>query len=415
MTELHHTGKVHNYYSRSSQEDIKFMSKQTMDYPTSITYGTHLQYIHLHTDLPKAESGIITLEDNKAYLLVEDIDLKGDRLVLGANTALLGITSEISNLTSTGLSSGTALITSTKTFNIQNLTIHDVDTLFDCQGATGNEVVDTLFFNAENIPVLGTINNYDNFIVIASAFINSCGLDFQGTFGTISFTNSIFTNFLNGITMAIPASTTITRRFKVRDSSFITTGTGTSLNVNPSATIPNEGYKLIECNFGGGTSTHLVGVQAIDNIADFFRNRGIDNSKEVGGFHINTPATTTISFNTWTKIAGTTNPSSENSKFSHSNNLLTYTGSITKNFTIIYTVSLSSSNNKEIEVGVSVNGADPELESISLQTTDSAGKIGYQGLSYFLVLHEGDTLELYTRNISDGSNITASRMNITAV
>ena len=71
-----------------------------------------ISFVARKADLPAAVTGVITLAANATYYFVNTLDLTGDRLVCGANTTILGSSSENCRLISTGLSAATALISS---------------------------------------------------------------------------------------------------------------------------------------------------------------------------------------------------------------------------------------------------------------------------------------------------------------
>jgi hypothetical protein len=344
--------------------------------------------------------------------MIRDVDLKGNRIVCGINTVIDGQSSETSSLTSTGLGIGVPMISSNSTVLFRQISFKDVDTLFDIDGG-GVGVIDWFAFNIENVPNIGTIANYENCIINDSAWINSTGCTFTGNHGTIGFTNSIFTNFTNMTTLIIDSNCVISRRLKIVESAIVTTGTGISIDFSVSASVPAQGYNLNALSFTGGTLTHLAGVNEIGNQSLFFRNVGIKNSKSIGQLFLSVPTATVINLvNTWYKISGTTISGSLISKFTHTNNRLTYTGTIDEVFTCNFTVSLSGGNNNVIEVGISKNGAIPLEESISVITLDNGGATSnLTGLQY-IELIENDYIELFVRNLSSTSNITANRLSL---
>ena len=103
----------------------------------TIDISGNVVFINELSDLPDPVGGVITLLDNLTYYFTTDIDLVGNRLVLGSDTTILGASSENCSITSTGLSAGVALITATQTNPIRHITIKDVDTALDFDG-TGN-------------------------------------------------------------------------------------------------------------------------------------------------------------------------------------------------------------------------------------------------------------------------------------
>lgn len=407
-------GNTFKFDTRNGVKNIIFKTGpgQSLNIDSSLTLNSRLTYIYTKNDFPTPDtSGKIVLEDNRAYVLLGNIDLQGNRLVCGQNNVIDGISSENCSLTSTGLDSNTPFISSIYTILFRNITIENVGTLFDLDGqSTG--VIDWTAFNINNVPTIGTIANYNNVIILASAWLNSGGLTFEGSFGTIGLEGSFFLNTSNYTIITIPSTTTISRRFKISESSFVVINTGIALDVDSNTTIPNQGYIINNCNFSGGSSTYLVGLKAINNKSSFFRNEGIENSRSVGGLYLSSSTSTTIVLNTWTKLLGTTTINSSTSKFNHTNNRLTYIGSITQIFDVIAGVSLSGSNGDNVDIGISINGNDPTVDTIVSSTMDSGGKINFAGVPTFFQLQENDYIEIWVRNTSSSNNVTATSINL---
>ena len=226
--------------------------------PSTISAGD-TTFISEKADLPDPSGGIITLEDNKTYFITGPIDLTGDRLVAGQNTVILGGSSENCILSSTGLDSGTALLSSAyslpcRFFAISHGTAINLD-------ATGNsdQALDWIGVNFLNCATIGTVKNYGNAIFQLCAHLNSQGLTFDGSIGTIGFTDCLFNPPASGTALTFPSTLTITRRFRTSYSAFVILSGETGINMSTSATVPVEGYILDTVNFAGG-GTYITGV-----------------------------------------------------------------------------------------------------------------------------------------------------------
>ena len=411
----HYYGTDHVFTSRSKNKLINMRSGQDkiLNFKNSISFNGSSQIIYSLNDLPNAELGVITLEDNKLYIFVGTVDLLGARL-LGGNVSIIeGLSSENSFLTSTGLPLGTALISSEFTIIINSISIIDVDTALNLNGQNNDRVIDWRACNFGNVPNVGTIKNYNNFIYESGAFLNCTGLIFDGNFGTIAIINSIYTNFSNGTSITIADTCVISRRFKIIESSMVTSGTGISVNFSNTATIANQGYILTSCSFSGGTLTTLVGVQASGNKSLFFKNEGISNSRSSGSLYINASTATTVVLNTWTKILGTSTPNPLNEEFSHLNNRLTYLGNLEQIFNISFSASITGSPGRDFEIGISKNGEDPLENTVAQNTADSGGKAKNTSAQSFIGLAQNDYLEVFIKNTTDSTNLTAVRMILT--
>jgi hypothetical protein len=407
-------GKEFFFTSRGTSREIKISAgvNEILNFNNSISINGAIQYIYKYTDLPEPVGGVIQLEDGKNYVFLETIDLLGNRLQGAHNSILTGTSSESSNLTSTGLGIGVPLITSIYTLIFQNLTIFDVDTCFNLQSSSSTYPLDWTKFNIENCKNVGLIKDYNNSIISNSAFINCSGFLFDGTINTIGFNECLFTNFQNLPTITIASTATVGRRFKMTESSMVITGTGVGIDFNTSATVNNQGFILTSCNFSG-TGNYITGVQPANNKALFFKNLGIQNSRSNGGYYINVSTATPVVLNVWTKLLGSTLASTTNQKFSHTeSNRLVYVGALTQIFTFNFHSSLSSGNNNIVEIGVSLNGADPDPDTISRQTADAGGSFSYAGNSFSNQLVQNDYFEIWVRNTSGANAITAASIHM---
>jgi len=198
-------------------------------------------FVNSKSDLPTPSGGVITLADNVTYFFTTTVDLLGDRLICGQNTTILGGSSENCRIKSTGLTQ--ALITSNYSLPMRNITIEAALALnLDGDGVT--TALDWFGVNFTDCAVVGTIKDYSNFIMADSAFLNSSGLTFDGSIGTVGFSQCLFDGRSATTTFILPATLTVTRRFRVIYSSFVVLSGETGINVNASATIPTEAYIL---------------------------------------------------------------------------------------------------------------------------------------------------------------------------
>ena len=373
---------------------------------------TNLVFVEAKDDFPTPVGGLITLADDTAYFITTTVDLTGDRLVGGTNTMLVGTTSEISILTSTGLGVGVPLFTTTKTTPVQNLTFSGVDTAISIVG-TGSEAYDWLGVNFLNCTNVGTVNNIDNFIYFNGAVLNSNNFIFDGACGTIGINQSIFvgTGAASPI-LDFPATFSASRRMRIIYSSIVAFGSTTGIRMDAGATLNEEGYILDTCNFSGG-STYLAGMDYTYTEARFLENRGITNSSTIGALSMTSNAEPTVIASTSVpvKAAGVTTAGSINQKFTHSDNRLTYTGGIVRGFRITAQASVQAGNNNVVAVYIAVNGSIV-TESLQLVIMDSAGTSSPIGVQVALNLATNDYVELWVANESAVTNITVENLNL---
>jgi len=361
-------------------------------------------FINTKADLPTPVAGVITLSANVTYVFTGVVDLTGDRIVCGSNTTILGGSSENCRIKSTGLASGDALITSLYSIPIRNITIEAATGSaldLDGSGASTN-AIDWFGVNFTDTPTIGTIVGYSNFIMQDCAFLNSAGLTFDGTFGTVGASQSLFSGRASSTTMTFAATCVITRRIRFIYSSFVAISGGTALNVSASATIPNDGYILDTINFSGG-ATYVTGVDATSNKALFINCTNITNTSTIGFMYWqgNTTDRTPVVQNTWYLAVGTSLSGSLISKFTNNGSArLTYTGSITQDFQVTLFASVrSGTQNLNFEISVYKNGVIV-TESIIPIRTGTANQAVSGGTQCQVELATNDFLEFYYRNTS---------------
>lgn len=370
-------------------------------------------FVETKADFPAAVANVITLADNATYFLTQSIDLTGDRLVGGQNTVIIGGSSENCILSSTGLDSGTALLSSAyslpcRFFAIDHGTAINLD-------ATGNsdQALDWLGVNFLNCATIGTVKNYGNAIFQLCAHLNSQGMTFDGSIGTIGFTDCLFNPPASGTSLTFPATLTITRRFRVSYSAFIILSGETGINMSTSATVPVEGYILDTVNFAGG-GTYITGVAFNDNKALFSNVNGVENSASVGLMTMqgNATATTIGSVGVAVKAAGsTTFQSSVSQKFSHSDNRLTYTGAITRRFRVSVVASILATNNTQLGSYIAKNGSIISFSEI-YTTADGNNRSENTAIQVITDLEENDYIEFFIENDTSTANVTVEDLSV---
>lgn len=376
-------------------------------------------FVSQKADLPTAVGGVITLADNVTYFITDVVDLTGDRLVGGQNTTILGASSENCRLKSTGLI-GTALLSSAWTTPIRHITF-EADLALNLD-ATGNadQALDWYGVNFTDCGAVGLIKNYGNFVISSTAFLNSGGLTFDGTIGTIAISDTLLSGSFGVDLITFASTLQVTRRFRQAFSSVIPVGAAAAAyRVEAGAIIPDEGFILIECNFtaaAGSTIIDGLGSVASSNTILAKGCVGIPNTSVNGQMYMqgNTTATVIGASGTFVKIAGVTTPSADNAKYTHANNRLTNDAVRTRKYLIQASLSFLSGNNQECEFGFfdSVLGAIRE-PSKTRSTTRSTGKA--ENISMMCVVEhvQGDYIEIWCANLSATTNITVEALNVT--
>ena len=373
---------------------------------------TNLIFVESLSDLPAPVAGVISLADNLTYFFTTEIDLLGSRIVAGVNTTILGGSSENCRIKSTGLI-GTALITSNYSLPMRGITI-EADVALNLNGDGVTTAIDWFGVNFTNCANVGTIANYSNFIMTDSALLSSANMIFDGTVGTVGFSQCLFTGIPGQTTMSVAPTATITRRFRAIYSSFVAFGGATALNVSPSATINSEGFILDTINFSGG-ATYLGGLDYNSLKSLFVNCVGIINTSNAGHYRMDNNATiTTIgAVNTWTPVLGITIIGYGNSpKFVHTNQRLTYVGATTQDFYVSGTFTIESvSNNQTFAVTFALNGVPQDAESVEIRTATANQPYSITGLA-LAPLSTNDYIELYIKNLNATANVRVTEFNV---
>lgn len=366
------------------------------------------------SDFGTAVGGVITLAANTTYFITTTVDLNGDRLVGNENTTLLGATSEISRLTSTGLSATEYLYTTQWTCPVRYMTFQDVPKAIYIDGTLRTVAADWDGVNFLNVGEVGVVDSTDNFIFDKGAVLSSTGWTFKGSIGTVALNNSIFTGTgaANAI-ITLDPTLSISRRFRVTYSSFVVFGSTIGIDVDAAATIPAEGFILDTLNFAAG-GNYINGITYLDDRSRWVECRGIENTTAVGGFSMTANATTTTipAANTEVKIAGVTTPYSVNQRFSHTSNRLTYTGSLTRFFQISASASFRcpTRSNQQVGLYVAINGV-PIGESESYTRTQNTTDLVNSNIIYVAELQTSDVVEIFIENIDTDDDLLVEYMN----
>lgn len=419
-----HSNKLINglstYILNSNKSSLELRYSSLNDTFTAVKISDFKDFVFVYSkqDLPEAVNNVITLEDYATYYFLNDIDLLGDRIVCGVNNTILGTSSENASITSTGLSASEFLIYSDYTLPIRHITIKDVTKAVGIN--TSDSGAQPIALDWTGVNFSGCTTNLecgyvDNFIFSKGAILGGGTIIFDSTVGTIGIDNSLFVGDGSDESLIdIQSTATITRRFRTIYSSFVAYGSTKAITVDASATIPVEGYILDTVNFSGG-GTYTSGVQFTDNKTRFVNVKGVENTAEIGNYYmLNNATTTTISqTETPVKVAGTTTANAINQKFSHTDNRLTYTGSLIRDFEVLANASFTSGNNQVIGLYVAKNGtviASSEMYA----TTSGSGRAESINCQTIVELVENDYVEVWIENETSASNITVEYLNVIA-
>lgn len=369
-----------------------------------------LVFVSDRHDFPTAVGGVITLVESVAYCLTGPVDLQGDRIVSVVGNTLCGTDQTTDILRSTGLI-GTALITSNEIIMLRDIGISDVDIALDLTATNPFDFLVWISVQFESCATVGNISNYSSVVMSFCGISNSANLTFDGTIGTVGLSDMFISGIAGQTTISLLPTAIITRRFRIRFSSLITPATATALDISTSATIPDESYLLLDCNFSGA-GTRTSGVQFDDNKSMFTANIGIQNSRTFAQYFMtNNAVTTPVIVSTPTKALGATTSNPISQRFSFTDNRATYTGAITRDFEVEAWSSLSSNNNNVLRLYIAKNG-------VAITTTFAEGTANAGGRAEGLVtasvveMETNDFLEVFVSNETGGNNVLDINLNV---
>lgn len=400
--------------------------KVTISEARRIINATNEVLIKSVDDFPTPIAGIITLEDDTAYLIDGDVDLGTNRIVCGDNNAIHGFSPEISVLHGTYTSQ--AMITANQSLSCYRIAFYVEGTgakIINLDASTSPDANNAIDWQLVNFigGDIGTIKDYSNCVFSTVGTIDrtdegfpalGSGFIFDGTIGSVVFTDSLLTASGSSVKAIEFLSTlTLSRRFRATDSVFLSVSGGIAIETD-GATIQDEGFILVDCNFSGD-GTYLANIDYTDDRARFEGCRGITNTYAASEMYFATQnATATVIGATGTpvKIAGTTTAASINSKFDHAANRLTYTGALDRAFLVTATASASSGNNNQIGFYVAVNGTVVDRSETYI-TANSSGRLENVTFKTIVSLSTDDYIETFVENNTATNNVTVEYMNIT--
>lgn len=373
-------------------------------------------------DLPAPAAGIRQLADNVTYFFTGNIDLAGDRLVGGQNTTLIGGSSENCRLKSTGLL-GTALISSAYSLPMRNFAIEaDVALNLDASLSPAGQALDWFGINFVNCTTVGTVKGYTNFVMTDGAFLNSSGMTFDGSIGTIAFTQCLFDVRPLGTAIIIPSTLTITRRFRIIYSSFVCLAGETGINFSNLASVPAESYILDTVNFSGG-GTYTSGVSFNDNKVKWQNCVGVVNSVAAINMVINNNAVPTVVLSTLNTYAvqGVSTIGPNFQRFTHdaANNAVEYVSTVPRKCKVQCQFTLTANNNNVIGFYIAVvragNPINPNVDVIAeseTYVTASGTRPDSSFVQAIVDLNFGDKVYAALENKTTATNVIITFMNM---
>ena len=157
----------------------------------------------------------------------------------------------------------------------------------------------------------------------------------------------------------------------------------------------------------------LSGITTLDMSGDLTASVINTTGASYGGVYAdaNGTATTITTANVWVTITQGATAYGINENTSHASGVLTIDTAGT--YQVSFSSSFSGSNGDDLQMGMSVNDADPIAGSILARDVSSAGAIGNAAKTCYIALAATNTLRLKCKNITDTDDITHEYWNFT--
>jgi hypothetical protein len=254
------------------------------------TSGSHQQVspsncvlVHSASDLPAAVAGVRTLADNTIYSFSGSVSIGSDRIVLGAQTTIQGLSPFLDGIVST--TSG-ALLTSAGNFFIASMFVTcSSGAVFDLNG-TGTQIT---FISQLRVVSCDTIGNVDDYGVFTAVDVlvqaaASGGLTFAGALGNVRISQGTY-NTATGIVFDLGVSTAdgfVFSGVNIDNASGVT-----GIDIAPAgANINSGGQGIIDnCTFKT-SATATAGYSAGDNKWTVSGSVGVPRSIALAQGHI---------------------------------------------------------------------------------------------------------------------------------
>jgi len=364
--------------------------------------ATKTKIISTISDFPSAVGGVITLDADTDYLLVEDITT-ANRFVVSRPNTIRAASSQMVRLTYTGsdyMFSGT-----NPSFKIVNITLDCPNGHVFNTTATSAGVVQMVESNVKSCQTLGNAdgNFITRFTNVAFENLIAGGLTFSGTHDTLVFDTGVA--FLNGGAL-IDLGTATFQSLSISGSFIPSSAAGTFFlsGLPNSGNINAGGLGTVINNKGFGSGSSLDGISTDDARWNFLANNSIPDTRPDGLLSFDAPATTVLVAATPAPITGAWTVERTSQMTGTVAGRLTYDGE--KNSTLPITTTLSlepvSGTNKDINVYLAKNGAI--IANSKAIATVSSGSPKNQSVVWQDSFSTGDYYEVWIESV-DGTDV----------
>lgn len=379
-------------------------------FPYRLSQGS-VWFVASISDLPSPSGNVITVPAGASYFITVPLDLQGYRIECAGAAAFIGASPETCTITSTGLPSGEAIITTADSISLHKLGLIIPANCIGIDVEDGDAAIDWSYVNFTGTGRSVRFGNIDNAVMNTMGWIGADGILINGSANTIAITESIFTMSSGQTAVAFGGGGVINRRLRIESCAAPINAGATGFNVSSGNITNPEAFILTRINFSGG-GTYLGTLDYLSDKVRFNECRGIINSTRIGAMSWtgNATVTTIGSAGVPVKIAVTSTANALNQRFTHTNNRLTYTSAIALTFYIGVTASLESGNNNQVDLLIYKNGVLIP-GGIAAATTSGSGRAEGIAVQCVVELQQGDYIEVWTSNNTAANDITCTDAN----
>jgi hypothetical protein len=325
---------------------------------SAVAASTKTIVVNELSDFPAPVSGVITLLDDREYLLINDVSLGTNRLVFN-NSVVKGTESTLITLTYTG--TGDMFTVSDKTVRVANMTISCANGRiwnWTCTSLSVMRMNDVSIGACDKFGLFTGVSGILRFTNVSPAAITTDGLEFVGDFDSLLYEVSAST--VNG--GALFNLGTATFDSFIADTILATLAGGTNLisGAASSANINSGGIGLINTMRISGAGTPLSGISVDDALWEFRHNDDIPDTRPDGLLSMQSNATNTViaASGTPVLVAGTWVVERSSQMTGTTAGRLTYNGG--KNATLPITTSVTvvpaSGGSIDVSAEIAVDG-----------------------------------------------------------
>jgi len=358
---------------------------------------TKTVYVYEESDFPTPSAGVITLEDDTEYYLLNDVETDY-RFAIGSNTVLTGSDGTLIELKYTG---ALAMFTSAdKSWKIKDLIITCTSgTVFDVSSTTSAHLL-RIYTSQVSCLNLGDFDGLGLLVVDKTTFVaTGTGFTFTGSLGIVIFSIcslTIASGTGDGFDLGTATFNSFSLEsflFDIDTSGYCLTGAAASANINAGGL-----GTVINCQQVGSADFLNGNISQYDDLWAMHFNPDIINSVDLA---LATHGGATITITTQdapVKITGTWT-SQDMNRFTHDNaGKWTYNG---KGCHLSVNVSLSGAAaavSDTFRFYIYKNGAQIAASMVSREFDTSIGNIS---MLWELELATDDYIELYVENHTD--------------